>query len=86
MRALWLALLLSFCVCAQASSDVPASIRMASDVWVDRINPDGTGMSWDILRMVFEPADRVLHLKYGDGPATKKEAVKLELGKLFDEK
>jgi hypothetical protein len=36
--------------------------------------------------MVFEPADRVLHLKYGDGPATKKEAVKLDLGKLFDGK
>lgn len=63
MRALWLALLLSFGVCAQASSDVPASIRMASDVWVDRINPDGTGMSWDILRMVFEPAGVKLEMQ-----------------------
>jgi hypothetical protein len=36
--------------------------------------------------MVFEPADRILHLKYADGPATKKEAVKLDLGKLFDGK
>ncbi len=63
MRALWLALLLSFGVCAQASSDVPASIRMASDVWVDRINPDGTGMSWDILRLVFEPASVKLEMQ-----------------------
>lgn len=56
MRAMLLALLLSIGVCAQAGSEVPTSIRMASDVWVDRINPDGTGLSWDILRKVFEPA------------------------------
>jgi hypothetical protein len=36
--------------------------------------------------MVFEPADRVLHLAYGPGPATKLPPVKLDLGKLFDEK
>ncbi|HJZ54705.1 MAG TPA: C45 family peptidase [Gemmataceae bacterium] len=36
--------------------------------------------------MVFEPAGRVLHLAYGVGPATKLEARKLELGKLFDER
>lgn len=36
--------------------------------------------------MVFEPAERVLHLAYGDGPATKLKPHKLDLGKLFDEK
>jgi predicted choloylglycine hydrolase len=36
--------------------------------------------------MVFEPADRVLHLAYGPGPATKLKVHKLDLGKLFDEK
>ncbi|MBN9122687.1 MAG: hypothetical protein J0I06_26665 [Planctomycetes bacterium] len=36
--------------------------------------------------MVFEPGERVLHLAYGTGPATKLPPVKLELGKLFDEK
>ena len=36
--------------------------------------------------MVFEPGERVLHLAYGDGPATKLKPTKLELGKLFDEK
>ncbi|MBP3954136.1 hypothetical protein J8F10_02340 [Gemmata sp. G18] len=36
--------------------------------------------------MVFEPGDRVLHFAYGTGPATKLPPVKLELGKLFDEK
>ncbi|TBU71068.1 ABC transporter substrate-binding protein [Pseudomonas daroniae] len=56
IRGFWLALLLSFTACAQASNDLPANIRMASDVWVDRINADGTGLSWDVLRLVFEPA------------------------------
>ena len=36
--------------------------------------------------MVFEPAARVLHLAYGDGPATRREPARLELGKLFDGK
>jgi hypothetical protein len=36
--------------------------------------------------MVFEPAERVLHLAYGEGNATKLKPHKLELGKLFDEK
>jgi hypothetical protein len=39
-----------------------------------------------IQSMVFEPGERVLHLSYGAGPATKLPPVKLELGKLFDEK
>ena len=56
MRGLWLALLMSLGLFAQADSQVPSSIRMASDVWIDRINPDGTGLSWDVLRKVFEPA------------------------------
>jgi hypothetical protein len=33
--------------------------------------------------MVFEPADRVLHLKYGEGFATKKDAVKLDVAALL---
>lgn len=56
MRVLCLALMMSLSLCVQAHSQVPATIRMASDVWVDRINPDGTGLSWDVLRKVFEPA------------------------------
>jgi len=36
--------------------------------------------------MIFEPAERVLHLAYGDGPATKLKLRKIDLGKLFDEK
>lgn len=36
--------------------------------------------------MVFEPGARVLHLAYGTGPATKLPPVKLDLGRMFDEK
>lgn len=36
--------------------------------------------------MVFDPTNRVLHLAYGEGPATRREPKPLELGKLFDEK
>ena len=36
--------------------------------------------------MVFEPAERVLHLSYGEGNATKLKPHRIDLGKLFDEK
>lgn len=36
--------------------------------------------------MVFEPAERVLHLAYGPGPATDLKPTKLDLGALFDAK
>lgn len=36
--------------------------------------------------MVFEPAARVLHFAHGDGPATRRDVRRLDLGKLFDEK
>lgn len=39
-----------------------------------------------IQSMVFEPAERVLHLSYGEGSATKLKPHKLDLGKLFEEK
>ncbi len=41
---------------------------------------------YTIQSMVFEPAERVLHLSYGPGPATKLTPARLELGKLFDAK
>lgn len=36
--------------------------------------------------MVFEPKGRVLHFAYGEGPATRKDVHRIDLGKLFDEK
>lgn len=39
-----------------------------------------------IESMVFEPAERVLHLAYGEGPATRLRRHDIDLGKLFDAK
>jgi hypothetical protein len=35
--------------------------------------------------MVFEPRDRILHLAYGEGPATRRDVHRIDLGKLFEE-
>jgi polar amino acid transport system substrate-binding protein len=35
---------------------VPAEIRAVSEVWDGHTNADGTGLGWDVLRKVFEPA------------------------------
>ncbi|MDE1166728.1 MAG: transporter substrate-binding domain-containing protein [Pseudomonas sp.] len=34
----------------------PAQIRLVSEAWLDYTNADGTGLAWDVLRKVFEPA------------------------------
>lgn len=34
--------------------------------------------------MVFEPKERVLHFAYGEGPSTRKDPHRIDLGKLFD--
>lgn len=31
-------------------------VRLASEAWLDYTNADGTGLAWDVLRKVFEPA------------------------------
>lgn len=41
---------------------------------------------YTLQSMVFEPAERVLHLAYGPGSASKLPPTKLDLGKLFDAK
>lgn len=55
----WLLILL--CVGASAgwaddSPEVPGQIRLASETWNDYTNADGSGLAWDVLREVFEPA------------------------------
>ena len=34
----------------------PAQIHLVSEEWLDYTNADGTGVAWDVLRKVFEPA------------------------------
>ncbi|MDM8348019.1 transporter substrate-binding domain-containing protein [Pseudomonas sp. sp1636] len=43
------------CSVAYAEAVLPQDIRLASDVWKDHTQADGTGLAWDILRQVFEP-------------------------------
>lgn len=58
MRA-WLLALLLGCLAplsALAEQVQPAEIKLVSEYWVDHSNRDGTGLAWDIMRLVFEPA------------------------------
>ncbi|HWD31769.1 MAG TPA: transporter substrate-binding domain-containing protein [Pseudomonas sp.] len=41
---------------ASESIEVPKQVRLASEIWEDYTNADGSGIAWDILRKVFEPA------------------------------
>jgi len=41
---------------ASETIEVPKQVRLASERWEDYTNADGTGIAWDILRKVFEPA------------------------------
>lgn len=34
----------------------PATIEIVSEAWNDYTGPDGTGLGWDLMRMIFEPA------------------------------
>ena len=38
------------------AQEVPAQVRLVSEAWVDYTNADGSGLAWDVLRKVFEPA------------------------------
>jgi len=35
---------------------LPEQIRLVSEAWIDYTNTDGTGLAWDVLRKVYEPA------------------------------
>lgn len=57
MRVCWLALL----VClgwqsAQAAEPLPGEVELVSEHWIGHTNEDGSGLAWDIMREVFEPA------------------------------
>lgn len=60
---LWLFCALLACSAVQANTAVPQQIRIASDVWEGHTHADGTGLAWDILRQVFEPAGVKLQIQ-----------------------
>ena len=39
-----------------AETPMPSVIHLASEEWEDYTAPDGTGLGWEVLRKVFEPA------------------------------
>jgi len=41
---------------AEPLPTTPAQIHLASEEWLDYTNADGSGLAWDVLRKVFEPA------------------------------
>ncbi|SFU99924.1 MULTISPECIES: type 2 periplasmic-binding domain-containing protein [Pseudomonas] len=55
----WLRILLC-CVAplaqAQEAAVAPGKVSLASEAWDDYTNADGSGLAWDLLRQVFEPA------------------------------
>ncbi|MBC9252341.1 ABC transporter substrate-binding protein [Pseudomonas alcaligenes] len=41
---------------AQADQALPQEIQLVSEYWAGHTNRDGSGLAWDIMRQVFEPA------------------------------
>lgn len=57
MRAWLLALLLCLGgVSAQAGEPPPTQVNLVSEHWAGHTNADGSGLAWEIMRAVFEPA------------------------------
>ncbi|MBA1203092.1 amino acid ABC transporter substrate-binding protein [Pseudomonas capeferrum] len=59
-RNVLLAVLLLFAGSVTAAETTPSQIRLVSEEWIDYTNADGTGLAWDVLRKVFEPAGVVM--------------------------
>ncbi|KTB65503.1 ABC transporter substrate-binding protein [Pseudomonas fluorescens] len=59
----WLLILLCAFTAVVQAQDVPGKVMLASEEWNDYTNKDGTGLAWDVLRQVFEPAGIKLHTR-----------------------
>ena len=58
VRCWWLPMLFACAtlVCAEELPVAPGKALLASEAWDDYTNADGSGLAWDVLRRVFEPA------------------------------
>lgn len=56
IRTVLLAMMLSLAPWAVAADALPKQIHLVSEEWIDYTNADGSGVAWDVLRKVFEPA------------------------------
>lgn len=53
----WLLVILCLdCSAAWAAEPLPQEIRMVSEHWTGHTNTDGSGLAWELMRKVFEPA------------------------------
>lgn len=52
----WLLIVLCAFMAGVQAQDVPGKVMLASEEWNDYTNKDGSGLAWDVLRQVFEPA------------------------------
>lgn len=60
-----LCVMVALLICLQAHAQSPGTkqIHIVSEVWENHTHADGTGLAWDILRLVFEPAGVRLHIQ-----------------------
>ncbi|MBI6925461.1 MULTISPECIES: ABC transporter substrate-binding protein [Pseudomonas] len=56
LKGVLLAVLMVAAPWAAAGDSQPGQIRLVSEEWADYTNADGTGVAWDVMRKVFEPA------------------------------
>lgn len=56
LKGVLLALLMAAAPWAAAGDSQPGQIRLVSEEWADYTNADGTGVAWDVMRKVFQPA------------------------------
>ncbi|RQO60317.1 ABC transporter substrate-binding protein [Pseudomonas sp. KBW05] len=52
----WLLILLCALTPLVHADEAPGKVMLASEAWNDYTNADGSGLAWDVLRLVFEPA------------------------------
>ena len=73
---------------SQISRSSPGRCRALQQFGLDEVKAELHKVNqgeYTVQAMIFEPAERTLHLAYGGGKsATEKKLVKLELGGLFD--
>ncbi|NIX92556.1 amino acid ABC transporter substrate-binding protein [Pseudomonas fulva] len=56
LKGVLLALLMVAAPWATAGDSQPDQVHLVSEEWADYTNADGTGVAWDVMRKVFQPA------------------------------
>ncbi|WAT28079.1 MULTISPECIES: substrate-binding periplasmic protein [unclassified Pseudomonas] len=59
----WLLIVLCAFTSLVQAQDVPGKVMLASEEWNDYTNKDGSGLAWDVLRQVFQPAGITLQTR-----------------------